>query len=247
VDHFIPGLAVDRSTDGATAGIGLSFYFFPAASCSADTCQLNVGFISSSNGGANWGGPSQLNPQPMALSWLADTSWPGRMVGDYISTSFAGGRAVSVFALASAPSGGTLHEAMAAASLLVGSPPTPTPAPTQTPTPTPTCPNGAGPPWPIPAGDPDCDGFSTAVENFVGTDPTRPCGVNAWPVDMTNDQKVSLTDVLAYAPVIGTQQGMPPPPGKSPYSQRFDINGDNRVSLSDVLAFAPFFGESCTP
>ena len=40
------------------------------------------------------------------------------MVGDYISTSFAGGRAVPVFVLASAPRNG-LHEATFGTSIAV--------------------------------------------------------------------------------------------------------------------------------
>jgi hypothetical protein len=47
----------------------------------------------------------------MSLGWLASTN-QGAMVGDYISTSFAGGIAHPVFALANAPSGGLLDEAM---------------------------------------------------------------------------------------------------------------------------------------
>src|SRR5215208_3784217 len=54
VDHFIPGIGVDRSTSGATARLGLTYYFYPNRSCSAATCQLDVGFISSTNGGASW-------------------------------------------------------------------------------------------------------------------------------------------------------------------------------------------------
>jgi hypothetical protein len=45
----------------------------------------------------------------MSLGWLASTN-QGSMVGDYISASFAGGQAVAVFALATAPDT-TLHEA----------------------------------------------------------------------------------------------------------------------------------------
>jgi hypothetical protein len=52
------------------------------------------------------------------MAWIARTSL-GPMVGDYISTSFAGGRAVPVFALATAPRDATLHEAMFSASLPV--------------------------------------------------------------------------------------------------------------------------------
>ncbi len=103
VDHFIPGLGVDKSTSGSTAKLALAYYYYPVANCSASTCQLNVGYLSSSNGGANWTAPTQLTG-PMTLSWLPNTS-QGRMVGDYISTSFSGGKAFPVFAVAKASSG----------------------------------------------------------------------------------------------------------------------------------------------
>ncbi len=110
VDHFIPGLAVDRATAGSSAHLGLTYYYYPQANCSSSTCQLDVGFISSTNGGASWSSPMQL-VRPMSLGWLASTT-QGPMVGDYISTSFAGGTAHAVFALANAPSGSILDEAM---------------------------------------------------------------------------------------------------------------------------------------
>jgi hypothetical protein len=111
VDHFIPGIGVDRSTSGGSARIGLTYYFYPNRSCSAATCQLSVGFISSTNGGASWSPATQL-AGPMTLSWLANTS-QGRMVGDYISTSVgSGANAFPVIAVANAPSGGLLNEAM---------------------------------------------------------------------------------------------------------------------------------------
>jgi hypothetical protein len=110
VDHFIPGLAVDKATSGGAAHLGLTYYFYPNASCTAATCQLSVGFVSSVDGGATWGSAVQL-AGPMSLTWLADTS-QGRMVGDYISTSFSAGSARGVFALANAPSGSIFDEAM---------------------------------------------------------------------------------------------------------------------------------------
>jgi hypothetical protein len=110
VDHFIPGLAVDKSTSGSTARLGLTYYYYPVSSCTATTCQLNVGFISSANGGSSWSAPT-IVAGPLTLSWLANTS-QGRMVGDYISTSYAGGTAYGVFALASAPSGSVFNEAL---------------------------------------------------------------------------------------------------------------------------------------
>jgi hypothetical protein len=112
VDHFIPGIGVDRNTSGGTAHIGLTYYFYPNSSCSASTCQLNVGYISSANGGSTWSTATSL-AGPFTLSWLANTT-QGRMAGDYISTSFdANGRAHGAFAVATAPSGGTFHENIA--------------------------------------------------------------------------------------------------------------------------------------
>ncbi|MDO8614607.1 MAG: GDSL-type esterase/lipase family protein [Dehalococcoidia bacterium] len=95
--------------------------------------------------------------------------------------------------------------------------------------------------WPLPAGDSDCDGFSSAVEVFAGTNPNLACGVNAWPVDNNDDHKAGLADVLAYIPVYGTTG-----PGL-PYQARYDLNADNQVALADVLMFIPFFNQTCTP
>lgn len=117
VDHFIPGLAVDRKSSGGTARLALTYYFYPNAACSQSTCQLSVGFVSSIDGGATWSAPQTL-AGPMALTDLASTS-QGFMVGDYISTSFAGARAVPVFALAKAKSGTVFNEAMYATKLPV--------------------------------------------------------------------------------------------------------------------------------
>lgn len=109
-DHFIPGLAVDKSTSGSSAHLGLTYYYYPVGNCSTSTCQLDVGFVSSTNGGSTWSAATQL-AGPMTLTWLASTT-QGYMVGDYISTSFSGGKAYPVVAVASAPSGGQLNENM---------------------------------------------------------------------------------------------------------------------------------------
>ena len=113
VDHFIPGLAVDPATSGATARLGLTYYFYPNAGCGG-ACQLEVGFISSRDGGAHWGTATQL-AGPMALSQIAQTS-QGPMVGDYISSSFSGGKVATLFAVGSQPSTTTFDEAMYAPS-----------------------------------------------------------------------------------------------------------------------------------
>jgi hypothetical protein len=112
VDHFIPGLAVDNSTSDGSARLVVTFYFYPDANCTTATCQLNVGFSTSADGGATWTSNTQL-AGPMSLTWLPNTT-QGFMVGDYISTSFVGGGtpAFPAFAVANAPSGSTFDEAI---------------------------------------------------------------------------------------------------------------------------------------
>jgi hypothetical protein len=98
VDHFIPGLAVDPATSGSGGHLALTYYFYPNGACTPATCQLNVGYTSSADGGATWTTSTQL-AGPMSLADIAATS-QGPMVGDYISTSFnATGGAATVFAI----------------------------------------------------------------------------------------------------------------------------------------------------
>jgi hypothetical protein len=87
----------------------VTYHFYPVTGCTASTCRLDVGFISSPTGGTSWTTATQL-AGPMTLSWLPSTT-QGRMVGDYISTSYAGGKAHGVFEVASAPSGGVFNQA----------------------------------------------------------------------------------------------------------------------------------------
>jgi hypothetical protein len=111
VDHFIPGIGVDPSSSGASARIGLAYYFYPTAACTAATCQLDVGFLSSVNGAASWSASAQV-AGPMNLSWIPNTS-QGRMFGDYISTSvLAGGSAYPVLPVGKAPTGSTFDLGM---------------------------------------------------------------------------------------------------------------------------------------
>jgi hypothetical protein len=109
VDHFIPGLAVDPTTSGSTAHLGVTYFFFPVSKCGS-SCKLGVGFTSSQDGGKTWAPPTKLL-LGMSTTWAANTS-QGRMVGDYISTSFVDSHAFGVFARALAPNGGTFNESM---------------------------------------------------------------------------------------------------------------------------------------
>jgi len=114
IDHFIPGIAVDRSTSGNTARLALAYYYYPVAACNTSNCDLTVGFVSSTDGGATWTQPREV-AGPFKLAWIAQTD-QGPMVGDYISTSFAGGPlAFPIFAIAKPPVNGVFSERAASA------------------------------------------------------------------------------------------------------------------------------------
>lgn len=109
VDHFIPGLGVDLATSGNTAHLALTYYYYPVASCN-NSCQLYVGFTVSQDGGKTWTKGKKL-AGPMQLSWLPQ-SQNGLMVADYLAVAFSSGNPFGVFAVAKAPSGSVLNEAM---------------------------------------------------------------------------------------------------------------------------------------
>ncbi len=109
VDHFIPGLAVDLATSGKTAHLAVTYYYYPQANCNDSTCQINVGFTTSQDGGKTWTAGKNL-AGPMKISWLPG-SQNGPMLADYLSSSYVNGKAFGVFMVAKAPSGGLLNQA----------------------------------------------------------------------------------------------------------------------------------------
>ena len=110
VDHFLPGIGIDPNTSGDTAHLTIVYYYYPVSSCTTSTCQLDVGFTSSEDGGQTWTAGKQL-AGPMQVTWLP-LSDNGYMVADYVGVSYNNGNAFGVFAVAKAPTGGVLDEAM---------------------------------------------------------------------------------------------------------------------------------------
>ena len=106
--EFTPGIAVEGSRVAVT--------YYTLRPCGSD-CRVDIGAISSSNGGATWSAPQRLNTLSMPQEWLPFAG--GWFLGDYISTSFAGGRAVGVLALAEPPIGRRLDEAIYATTFAV--------------------------------------------------------------------------------------------------------------------------------
>jgi len=109
VDHFIPGIGIDRTTSGKTAHLAVTYYYYPVASCN-NSCELYVGYTTSENGGKTWTKGKKL-AGPMQLSWLPQ-SQNGLMVADYLAVAYANGNPFGAFAVAKAPSGGLMNEAM---------------------------------------------------------------------------------------------------------------------------------------
>lgn len=64
--------------------------------------------------GVRWSAPQRLSPRRMPLTWMPGTTL-GRMLADYIGVTWARGRPLVVYALASPPRGGELRQAIYAA------------------------------------------------------------------------------------------------------------------------------------
>jgi hypothetical protein len=110
VDHFLPGIGVDPTTSGANAHLTIVYYYYPIANCTLSTCQLDVGFTTSIDGGATWTAGTKL-AGPMKVGSLP-VSDNGPMVADYIGVSYSNGNPFGVFAGALPLSGTTYAESM---------------------------------------------------------------------------------------------------------------------------------------
>ena len=109
VDAFVPAIASNGNR------IAVAYYSQPQPNgCAVDSCPGILAWLITATGG-RWGAPQRLSPQAMPLEWLADGGL-GAMVGDYVSVSWTGGRALPVMALATAPESQSLREAIFAIS-----------------------------------------------------------------------------------------------------------------------------------
>jgi hypothetical protein len=116
VEHFVPGLAIRPGTSGNGAELAVVYHSFPQQSgCVLEQCPgIDVWLATSPDGGRNWRPRRRLNAESMPLGWIANTG-TGRMVGDYVSVSWSGGRPVAVYSLATAPAPGVFRQAIYAA------------------------------------------------------------------------------------------------------------------------------------
>jgi hypothetical protein len=106
-NHVIAGIGADPLLPGR---IAVAYYTESGG-------RLAVDLVWSVDGGTRWSRPTRLSPERMPYSRIAGAG--GAMVGDYISTSFAGNRAVAVFTLAQSRLRGRLRQATYAASIAI--------------------------------------------------------------------------------------------------------------------------------
>ncbi len=109
IDHFTPGFGIKPGTSGSTAEFAVTYNFLQAANCSS-SCELGVGIVTSTNGGATWG-PARTLSKNMNPTWLPSTT-SGQMAGDYLTVSFPSAEARVVFAEAKANVGSALNVPM---------------------------------------------------------------------------------------------------------------------------------------
>ncbi len=120
------------------------------------------------------------------------------------------------------------------------------------------------------AANPDCDGDSQGlgdpfglflrdtVELFMGTLPLVACAAtpatddedpDALGPDWDDSQGVDGSDLFLFAERFGTEKDVPPPVGKQPYIERFDIYPTDaslhKIDGSDLFVLASYFGDSC--
>jgi hypothetical protein len=96
-DHMLPAIDVQPGTSGSRAKVAIYYYYYPSNACDLKTCRLDVGYVSSVNGGKTWSAAVQVGG-PTLLSRIVPTT-EGRMVGDYIGTAVASGRAFALIAI----------------------------------------------------------------------------------------------------------------------------------------------------
>jgi hypothetical protein len=112
---LLPVVTADQATAGGR--VAITYYVMPTAACDSASCRIDAAFVSSANGGATWSAPQRLSARSMRFAWIA-RSVSGRMLADYVATSYVPGGVVAIFALASPLArDGSLREAIFATRL----------------------------------------------------------------------------------------------------------------------------------
>jgi hypothetical protein len=110
VDRFVPALAVNPAPS-ARGTLAIAAYSATQSHGCAGCGVVDAFLVRSGDGGATWRAPVRLNAESIPLGWVADTGL-GRMLADYMSVSFVGGRPVPVLSLATEPEGDELRQSI---------------------------------------------------------------------------------------------------------------------------------------
>ena len=105
VYYTLPGLAADPARAGR---LSLPYYrLLPGGA-------IDAFYTGSVDHGRTWSAPRRFSPQSLARAWMPVTQY-GPMIGDYISSSFVGGRPIAIIVLANPPRRGRLEQSVFAA------------------------------------------------------------------------------------------------------------------------------------
>jgi hypothetical protein len=81
--------------------------------------------------------------------------------------------------------------------------------------------------------------FSDFNEPYIGTDPRRDCGLDAWPPDFNGDGSVDIFDVSDIKAHYATAVGNPA------YIARDDLSADGYINIQDLAIMKRFFLQTC--
>jgi hypothetical protein len=102
------------------------------------------------------------------------------------------------------------------------------------------------------ATDPDCDGFTTAMETHadIATDPNDPCPDTSaandenpddkWPADFNDNQQLTTLDLVGYATRFNTEP-------VTALDRRHDLNQSGLITTLDLVYYATALNQSCVP
>jgi hypothetical protein len=81
--------------------------------------------------------------------------------------------------------------------------------------------------------------FSDFSEAYMGTDPRRDCGLDAWGPDFNGDWTVDIFDVGAVKATFLSH------PGDGVYAARDDLSTDGLINVVDLAIMKNFIGQNC--
>jgi glucose/arabinose dehydrogenase len=92
--------------------------------------------------------------------------------------------------------------------------------------------------------DDDNDGFSDAIESYVGTNLLLACGTDAWPADINND---TFVDIINDITALTNDFALSVPPAPARHDIAPDPPNGSIGVIDDISRMTGLFGQSCAP